>query len=218
MSTPSADMPTDALPFAFSTPLAVCVDVRHPLSYLAFRPVCALAAELGLSIDWLPFPVPPLAPLPAVDAEGSRGSRHRRWRAENTEQEIARYAAVQGLDLKNIHRSSDSTLAALGLFKLRGIAADLRGSYLERVFEGYWQETLDIEDPAAIRRVLEDLGVESRRVTDFASDAARAELVQLRARLVAAGIFAVPSLVAGGEVFVGRAHLPLVKRILTGSA
>lgn len=200
-------------PYRFTAPLSVCVDPRHALAYLALQPVQALAGELAIDIDWLPFPAPGLKPPPAPAPD--RGTRHRRARARYQASEIQRYADVQGVTIREPFRDADSTPALLGHLWLRQQAAVYLPEYLQRVFRGHWEVTLDIASPAAVADVLEGLGLDSEPFLAFLHGPGPAALNDLRHRLVAAGVFTVPSLIAEGEVFVGRAHLPLLRRLLS---
>lgn len=208
------DGTTEVDPFQFPARLTVCVDVKHPHAYLALAPVRRLAAELGVDVDWLPFPAAALQPPPEHGED--RGSRHRRFRARYLEADVQRYAAVQGLVIRGLYRAPDSTPAAVGLLWLRQHAPQLCADYLERMFAGYWDEQLDVEDPGAVGAVLEALGQSPAAFATFAAGPGPAELVSLRERLVSAGVFTVPSLVVDGEVLVGRAHLPMARWLLAG--
>lgn len=200
-------------PYPFSAPLSVCVDPRHPLAYLALGPVQALAEELAIEVDWLPFPAPGLKPPPPPAPD--RGARHRRARARYQASEIERYADVQGLVIREPFRDVDSTPALLGHLWLQQRAADGLPDYLQRVFRGHWDATLDIANPKTVAGVLEDTGVDAGEFLAFLRGPGPAALDDLRQQLVAAGVFTVPSLIADGEVFVGRAHLPLLRRLLS---
>jgi 2-hydroxychromene-2-carboxylate isomerase len=200
-------------PYRFTAPLTVCVDPRHALAYLALQPLQALAQELGIHIDWLPFAAPGLKapPAPAPD----RGTRHRRARARYQASEIQRYAEVQGLVIREPFRDVDSTPALLGHLWLRQQAAACLPDYLLRVFRDHWGAALDIGNPEAVAGALDDLGLDVEKFLAFLHGPGPAALDELRHRLAAAGVFTVPSLIAAGEVFVGRAHLPLVRRLLS---
>lgn len=201
-------------PFPFTSRLAVCVDVKHPQAYLALGPVRALADELGIDVDWLPFPAAAMQPPP--ETGNDRGSRHRRFRARYQQADIERYASVQGLVIRNVFRDVDSTPPLLGLLWLRMHRPDLSAAYLERIFADHWAERLDIADSGAVGDVLNALDQSRAGFAAFASGPGPAELATLRERLVAAGVFSVPSLVVDGEVLAGRAHLPLARWLLTG--
>jgi 2-hydroxychromene-2-carboxylate isomerase len=136
-------------------------------------------------------------------------------RAEYLAHDINRYAKVRGLTIRNIYRAPDSSRFDAGLLWLNRHCPQLVRAYLQTAFEGYWKETLDIQAPGAVLELIRGLGPET---ADYAVDAARCadELAELRAALVAGGVFNVPSFVVDGQVFVGRAHVPMVRWLLTG--
>lgn len=207
-------------PFAFAAPLSVCVDVKHPQAYLALAPVRALAEELGIDVDWLPFPSQALKPPPALISPQApaddRGTRHRRLRAEYWRSEIARYAEVQGIVIDDPFRQGESTAASLAHLWLRSRAPEAVPGFLERTFADYWRGDLDAGNVDAVADRLQAFDADRDAFLAFARDSGEAELTDLRSRLVSAGVFTVPSLIVENEVFVGRAHLPMVRWVLGG--
>lgn len=201
-------------PFAFSAPLSVCVDVKHPHTYLALAPVRRFATARGIDVDWLPFPARGLKPPPPPGDD--RGTRHRRFRAAYEASEIERYAGAQGVHIDDPFRSADSTLVALAQLWLRQRAPDRVPDLLEAACRGHWDRSLDITDEAAMAALLGNVAGDAGGFVEFGAGSGPAALAALREQLVAAGVFAVPSLVVAGEVFVGRAHLPMVGWILDG--
>ena len=85
------------------------LDIKDPHSYLAKDPTYALADEMGVDVDWLPFVSRPLRRHSQLGED--RGSRHRRFRAAYVERSIARYAGVRGIAIRDIYRAPDSSLA-----------------------------------------------------------------------------------------------------------
>ena len=211
-----AEVVSTVAPYGFREPLALCLDIRNPLAYLALQPAFALVDELGLTLECLPFATAVLkAPSKAQDDEG-RGARHRRLRAEYLARDIARYAGVQKLVIRGFYRSPDTSAFAAGLLWLNQRNREDVRPYLQQTFDGYWQERLDVEDPTAVARVVEGLGQDGHAYASYAADVAPSRVADLRERLVAAGVFNVPSFVVQGQVFLGRAHLPMVRWLLEG--
>ncbi|MEZ5559976.1 MAG: DsbA family protein [Pseudomonadales bacterium] len=216
MSEPEFNAP----PYQFRAPLTVCIDVRQPQAYLALQPTLALAAELDLLVDWLPFAVAPLKAPAAAAPDEDRGTRHRRIRAEYQAAEIRRYAAVQGIQVgdgdRDLYRAPDATLAGAAQLWLREHAPQRMDPFLRRLFAGYWGGGLDLEDLPAVSAVIADMDADGPAFARFAAGPGPELLAGMRDQLVAAGVFAVPSFVVAGEVFVGRAHLPMVRWLLQG--
>jgi 2-hydroxychromene-2-carboxylate isomerase len=201
-----------AAPWEFGAPLTVCVDFRSPHAYLAIAPTRALEARLGVAFDWLPFEAPPLYRAPPPRPDDDRGARHRRARALYFERDLERYANARGLVLGALHRETDTTCAAAGLLWLRERTPSGLSDYVERVFDRVWRDGRDVADAATIAALL---GLPASAFDDYLADRGRRQLAALRDRVVAAGVFNVPTYVArGGEVFVGRQHLPLLEALL----
>jgi len=199
----------EASPYEFAAPLLVAVDVRNPLAYLALAPTCALADDLDLEIDWVPFEHSPFGPPP--EPADDRGLRHRRFRALYRERDVERYARVQGLVIQNLYRATDPSLTGAGLLAAKAHSSSAVRAYLTRVFERHWNESLDVEDANALEALLHECGV-----ADPALSARRGEYAGLQERLRATGLFTTPAYVVEGEVFYGRAHLPMIRWILEG--
>ena len=211
-----SDSESSTAPYAFTESLALCLDLKNPQSYLALKPAFALVDELGVKLKCLPFSAAALkAPTPAGRNE-DRGTRHRRLRAEYLARDIARYAEVQNLVIRDIYRSPDTSLFAAGLLWLNHCCSEGIKSYLLAVFEGYWRGSLDVEAPGAVARVMEGLGQDAEAFAAYAGREGPAAVADLRQHLVAAGIFNVPSFVVEGQVFLGRAHLPMLRWLLQG--
>ena len=192
--------------YASTRPLAVALDIKDPHSYLAKDATYSLADELGLDIDWLPFVS---RPLRDVSASEDRGSRHRRFRAAYVDRSIERYASVRGVTIRNIYRAPDSSLAGMGMLAAKAHSEDALRDYLDRVFRQYWEEDLDIEDADTVSELLSAAGV-----VDF--DPAPAHFEVLQESLALAGVFETPAYLVDGDVFLGRAHLPMIRWILAG--
>jgi 2-hydroxychromene-2-carboxylate isomerase len=198
-------------------PLSIAIDFKSPSAYLAFGPITALAEQRGINIDWQPFVVSSAKDHSIDSVSTGRGAQHRRVRAEYIERDIIRYAADRGLTIRGLHRQTDSTLAAIGLLWTRHAAPGLADGYVQRVFERYWREDLDIENDCAVRVLLEDLGVPAADFPAYARGEGRAELERLQSELVNAGVFDVPTYLLNGEIYVGRQHLPLIQGLLSGN-
>lgn len=198
--------------------LPVVIDFNSPQAYLAIGPTCALADELGITIDWQPLVVAP-SKKSAADSGQDRGARHRRFRADYLERDIVRYAADRGLSIgERLNRSKDSTFAAIGLLWAKRQGPLLARSYVERVFNRYWQEDLDIEDERSIRTLLAEIHAPASGFDAYAREEGRAELARIRSELRDAGVFEVPTYLVEGDTFLGRQHLPLVRSRLLGAA
>jgi 2-hydroxychromene-2-carboxylate isomerase len=158
---------------------------------------------------------------PSGPRGATRTERHLRFRARYVENDLHRYAAAQGLVLRGLDRSVDSTVAGMGLlFVKRAAAGSPAGqgavdAYIDRVLAGRWSGELDIEDAEAIRRVIAAVGVGAAA---FDPAAMRGEYEDNLAALREAGVILAPAYVFGDELFIGRAHLPMIGWLASGKA
>ncbi len=200
--------------------LIVAIDFKQPQSYLAVGPTTKLAAALGIEIDWQPMAARPLRAPPEETVGDDRGARHRRFRARYFERDLHRYAETQGLRLGDVYRAADSSVAAMGLLwakrhSARAGVARTVDAYVRCVFDGYWRGGLALDDAGAIRGALDAVGIPAAAF-DPASE--RAEYESVLGHWRAAGLVDAPAYVLGEEIFLGRAHLPMIEWLVTGKA
>ena len=195
---------------AVPAPMELAFDFTSAASLLAFKPACALADELGVAIDWLPFGTQARATPPPKPNE-TVGERHLRVRAEYVARDTARYARVQGIELNRDAEGVDSALARAGCLwaNRHGVGR----AYVERVLLQFWAARLDIEDSRAIAAVLAELAAPT--FDDHAAARAAAELAAHQTALQERGVFNVPTFLVADQHFVGRQHLPMIRSLLT---
>ena len=203
---------TAAEAYEFQSPLSIAIDFKSPHAYLALQPSLDLIDSLGVEVDWLPFDAAPLKPHKRVGPDSARGSRHRWIRAQYQARDVERYAALQGLSIKDVFRAPNTSLAGIGLLWLRQKAPQAIRQYLHDSFSGLWSGNLDIEDEAAVTRLVESAG--GSGFADYSRGDGRLEWDSLQKRLIAAGLFDVPSYIVGNEIFLGRQHLPMIRKLL----
>ena len=194
---------------------AVCIDFKNPKAYLALRPTFALEDELGIAFDWWPVAVSAMSRPQPEQPNEDRGARHRRIRASYYARDLQRYASVYGLELGDLYRDPDVTLASIAMLWVKERAPQALRAYLNVVFERYWQERLQLDDVGAIEAVLHEVGADASLFRQFARADGRASFEASNAGLRDAGIFDVPAYVVEGEIFFGRQHLPMLRSLLT---
>jgi 2-hydroxychromene-2-carboxylate isomerase len=198
--------------------LPVAIDFKSPQAYLAVAPTCALADELGITVDWQPLVITPSKAAAARASMDDRGARHRRSRSGYMERDVARYAADRGLAIEGLDRRKDSTLAAIGLLWAKRHGPALARTYVERVFERAGRSELDIEDERSIQALLAEIGAQTSGFEAFATADGRASLARIQSDLGNRGVFEVPTYLLNDDVFLGRQHLPLVRSLLSTRA
>lgn len=185
-------------------------DYTSIASLLAFGPTCALADELDIAIEWLPMPgIGRPGPARPTGREDSVAERHGRVRAEYYAMDAARYARWQGIEINCDPAGVDSALACAG-----GLWAERHGvahAYHRFVFAEFWEQSVDIEDPAILAAVLAGLGAPG-----FGGQDLEVDLAAHTASVEGRGVHTLPAYLVGDQIFVGRAHLPMIRWILQG--
>ena len=200
-------------PLVPTRPLTVAIDIKSPECYLALAPTRALARECGVDVDWLPVVTSP--PRPAPDGD-DRSARHKRHRVAYRAMDLARYARAAGLTILEPDRAPDSTLAGMAMLAAKAQSDRALQAFLDRTFERYWNAELDLEDRDALQSILEEVGAPQPFDDADGPGAPQAEFAALQASLAAAGIFNAPTYLVEDEIFLGRAHLPMIRWILEG--
>ena len=200
-------------PLVPTRPLTVAIDIKSPECYLALAPTRALVRECGVDVDWLPVVTSP--PRPAPDGD-DRSARHKRHRVAYRAMDLARYARAAGLTILEPDRAPDSTLAGMAMLAAKAQSDRALQGFLDRAFERYWNAELDLEDRDALQAILGEVGAPQPFGDADGADGPQAEFAALQASLAAAGIFNAPTYLVEDEIFLGRAHLPMIRWILEG--
>jgi 2-hydroxychromene-2-carboxylate isomerase len=197
--------------------LPVVIDFKSPQAYLAIGPTCALADELGVTIDWQPLVVIPSKSAAARPSGDDRGARHRRSRAGYMDRDVARYAADRGLAIEGLDRRKDSTLAAIGLLWAKRYGPTPARVYVQRIFERAGRSELDIENKYSIQAALAEVGATVSGFETFITGEGHTSLARIQSDLGKYGVFEVPTYLLNDDVFLGRQHLPLVRSLLSST-
>lgn len=134
---------------------------------------------------------------------------------DNRKRDLARWAAKYNLPFKFPSRFPIKTSRIL-----RGSLAmrrwDLEMPYVEAVFAAYWEhDDASITEYGGLRSVVAGLGVDP---DDFEavseSDAIRQQLIESTNRGIKRGVFGVPSMFVGDELFWGKDRMDFVEEEL----
>jgi 2-hydroxychromene-2-carboxylate isomerase len=127
-----------------------------------------------------------------------------------------REARRRGLLIRGPRKLFDSSIAHIGFLyaKARG---DFR-AYHDAVFERFWRRELDIEQPAAIAALLEEVGIDASGFAAWLRGPGREEHDAGQREAEARGVFGVPSYLVGDELYWGAERLPRVReQVLAGA-
>jgi len=136
----------------------------------------------------------------------------RRWMGRNN----LRKAALLGVPLEPPRFHPFNPLLALRASSLPMEPAQ-RAALVGALFRAVWVEQLHVSEPAVVQTVADGVGL------DGAALVARAQQPEAKARLraqtddaIAAGVFGVPSMALGDEIFWGYDDLPYLELVLAG--
>jgi len=184
-------------------------DYKSPFAYLAFEPARALEQSHHVCLRFIPH---------EIDIRRTLGGElherpERAWRkVRYVYLDARRFANERGLIIRGPQKIFDSRLALIS-----GLYADKDGKfcpYSARVFEGFFRRELDIEDPAALERVMGEVGLEAKDFRRYAASEGANDLARAFAEGDGDKIFGVPTLVVDGEPFWGYDRLDwVVKRL-----
>ena len=177
------------------------IDFKSLDCYLALDPLVALAQDCNVTIDWRPFVSRERALPTQVDDEYVTRA-HQRTRAESELKLQAHYTSLRGLDVtpQRCHVDTDQALARLS--RIEGDQTE----FVVRCFDAHWRAQQDINNAEWLDKTVADCGLSLRESS--------IDLDLLQAEAEEAGLFDAPTCVIDGQLFMGRAHLPLMRRLL----
>ena len=194
--------------------LVVYIDFASAPARLALTPTRRLVEEAGIAPDWRPL----LGKTRRHPSDPrSRGASHARVRAQYRRREEAFYAKHQGILLDYPDAGSGSFAACAGLAWLRlrhGPLSRPVDAYVERMFEQVWSGTVDPGGRAAALAAVVAAGGDGTGFDSWFEAQAETDLEDYRRQALEQGVVDVPGYVVGGEPFVGRANLPVIRRLL----
>lgn len=188
--------------------LTIYIDFKSAASYLALGPTVALIEETGIAARWLPFPSRPFK-IPKEQPDETVGDRHRRVRAIAQRDTYLHYADVQGLDMQFSQQAAGSNSALIAMAALQGDPLP----FMRAAFQSYWTESANLDDASTVTQLLGRCG---HQEPHWPAAQEAFEIVCQTAET--RKIFETPTYLIGGQVFVGREHLPWIRSIITDSA
>ncbi len=205
-------------------PLAVYIDLKSPYAYLAIDPTRAMAAAAGVAIDWRPFTldIPSYLGSAKLDRKGKVASSNRtgqQWSGVRyAYMDARRYANLTGKTVRGTEKIWDSSLAGIAMLWAKRRGVGVFDCFLDEAYVRFWRRDLDIEDVGVVESVLDQIGAELEGFRTYAEGPGRALHDELNRAAFYAGVFGVPTYLAGDEMWFGREHLPRVAWLLGGGA
>ena len=186
-------------------------DYESPNAYLAWTQLPGLAERYGYAVD----PVPVLYAA-LLDAHGQLGPGEQpakgRWMSKN----MARKAVLLKVPLGAPAYLPFNPLLALRVTILAARAPE-RDALIGALFRAVWVHGLHVEDSAVVERVANEVGLPGAELVAGAQNPdVKQELRSQTDAAIARGVFGVPSMEVGDELFWGYDDFPFLELFLAG--
>ena len=187
-------------------------DCSSPWTWLAFRQLRALSAELDVAVDWKPVLVGGIfnSINPSVYAARQYGVPAKQAYLRKDLMDWARHDGVTV--------QFPPSVFPVNSVKAMRACCWLKGSgqlvpFAEAVFQAYWTDDRDISQDAVLVDIASGLGIEAAALlAAIATPEVKAQLKAYTDEVIARGGFGSPTVfVGGGDMYFGRDRLPLVR-------
>jgi 2-hydroxychromene-2-carboxylate isomerase len=180
-------------------------------AYLAWKALPEICARHGAE----------LAPVPVLfagllEAHGTLGPAEVPVKALWMWKNNLRKAALLGLPLNAPAFHPFNPLLALRISSLP-IGGQKRTALIDGLFNAVWVERLHVSEPDVVEHIANEAGLDGARlVAEAQTPEAKARLRRQTDEAIARGVFGVPSMLAGDELFWGYDDLPYLELHLAG--
>jgi len=186
-------------------------DYESPNAYIAWTQLPELARRYGCDVE----PVPILYAA-LLDANGQLGPGEQPtkglWMAKN----MMRKAVLLGIPLNKPAFLPFNPLRALRV-SILPMDEQVRTALIGALFEAVWVRGLHVSEPGVVERVLDEIGLPGAElVTQAQSPEIKARLRAQTEDAIARGVFGVPSMRFGDELFWGYDDFPYLELVLAG--
>lgn len=190
-------------------------DYSSPFAYLGATQIARVAREAGAAVRWRPMLLGALfrdvgtADIPLFTLPAAKRAYVGR--------ELALWSRWWGVDFRFTSRFPIRSITALRLTLLAG---DQREPLIARIFRAAWVDDLDVTDPAVLRGLCVDSGVDPALVDRTAEPAVKQELIDETRAAAEAGVFGAPTVVVpspgGPLLFWGQDRMDLIAAAIRG--
>jgi 2-hydroxychromene-2-carboxylate isomerase len=119
-----------------------------------------------------------------------------------------KYATIQGIPLNFRDDPGQTDIALAALLHVSGDPT----AFIAAAFRAYWVENLDLNDATVVTGLLNQNGYD---VSGFDQHALLDELDSQQISAEELGVVDAPAFVLGGQVFIGREHMPWLRELLS---
>ena len=196
-----------------TTPIVHYFDYKSPYAYLAQAETYRLDEELG--VQWRPYTldIPKFLGAAKLDASGhdtlDERNDHQWRRVRYAYMDCRRQANDRGLVIRGPRKIFDSTVAHRAF--LFASKQGTHRAFHDATFERFWKREIDIEDIAAVERLLEETGSETADFRGYLNGEGQTELARIQSEAEEKGVFGVPSYLVSDELFFGNERIDRVR-------
>ena len=192
-------------------PLTFWFDFISPYAYFAWLRIRDLAREHDRALR-----IQPVLFAAILDHHGQLGPAEIPAKRESTFKDIARYAALHGIELEGPATHPFNPLHALRVSQ-EEIAGDDQERVVDTLYRAGWSGGIDLGDPAALASALSDAGLDGPGLLAATRQIEiKKALKRATSEAIEAGVFGVPTVDCDGELFWGNDRLHYVRMRLEG--
>ena len=186
-------------------------DFSSPYSYIASEWVEALAARHGRTVSWRAILLG--ATFQAAELKSPVSYPLKR---EYSYLDFERSARFAGVPLKMPEKFPIATQNAARIFWWLNSSDEARASaWARHCLRAYFARGVDLSDPAALRALCEEFGLDGAQAQDICGDPAwKARLKAANDAAIALGVFGAPFFMIDGEPFWGNDRRAQIERWL----
>ena len=189
------------------TILKIYFDFKSPESYLAFHQTQKISIPDSIQIQWKPFLMKnKTTPLPK-DKE-TKGETHIRIREEHRKFINLKYSKILNIPMRYPKEDiqTDLALAITSQFKKE------TRKYIALAFDYYWKKNRNLNTPEVLENLLAETSLDTNIMENSNSliDTLKSDTAIAKEQ----GVISTPTYQIGEELFLGREHLPWIKKTL----
>lgn len=167
----------------------------------------------GVRVNWKPFQLNPQMPPHGIERPAYRTAKFGSWeRSQALDAQVAAAGAEEGITFvfERMTRTPN-TLDAHSLIWLAGNLV-MQDAVVERLFRGYFEEGLDLNDRATLVRLAVEGGISAADVERlFVGDEGRGDVLREEAQYKSLGVSGVPAFFLNGKpAFSGAVAPPML--------
>ena len=193
-------------------PIHFYFDYLSPYAYFAWRNLPPLADKYDRKIEAHPVVFGKL-----LDKWGQLGpaeiSPKRKWLHEY----CLRYAALHGFEYNRPKSHPFNPLSSLRM-SLREVSGNDQHRIIDAIFEAGWTQGQELGDLSSLEAIVEQQGIDAKHLSQQVSQPeVKQLLINETAMAIEKGVFGVPTIIIGDNLFWGNDQMEHIELLLSGN-